>query len=315
MKKTELLNKLSRKVNKFGMQVKKHSPELLIGAGVVGVVASTVLACKATTKLDSILEASKEKIDIIHEAAEQGHVNNEEKTPYSVEDSKKDLTIVYSQTAIELAKLYGPAVIVGTLSLTSILMSHRILSKRNVALAAAYATVDRGFKEYRGRVVERFGEEIDRQLKYNIKAKTVENVEVNEKGEETVVTKTVEVVENGVDEYSDYARFFDASSKYWEKDPEYNLMFLKQVEKNANRRLQRDGFLYLNKVYEMLGLPQTKAGQLVGWIYDEECPNGDNKVSLNIYNLHREANRNFVNGFEPVILLDFNVDGNIWELQ
>ena len=64
----------------------------------------------------------------------------------------------------------------------------------------------------------------------------------------------------------------------------------------------------------MLGIPRTQAGQIVGWIYDEKHPIGDNKVDFGIYNTYNEANRNFVNGYERTILLDFNVDGNILDM-
>ena len=65
----------------------------------------------------------------------------------------------------------------------------------------------------------------------------------------------------------------------------------------------------------MLGIPKTKAGQVVGWVYDPEHPVGDNYVDFGLFDLDRERVRRFVNGDERNILLDFNVDGNIWELM
>lgn len=138
------------------------------------------------------------------------------------------MTIIYAQTGLKIAKLYAPSVILGILSLGGIVASNNILRKRNVALAAAYATIDNSFKDYRKRVVERFGEEVDKQLKYNIKAKQVEETVVDDNGKEKKVKTTVNVV--NPDEISDYARFFDEASPYWEKDPEFNLMFLKSQE-------------------------------------------------------------------------------------
>ena len=229
------------------------------------------------------------------------------------EDSKKDLAIVYAQTGLKLVKLYAPSVILGALSITSILASNNILRKRNVALAAAYATVDKGFKEYRSRVVDRFGKELDRELKYNIKAKEIEETVIDEKGKEKTVKKTINVADPN--EYSDYARFFDDGCTGWDKDPEYNLMFLKRQQQHANDMLQARGYLFLNDVYEMLGIPKTKAGQIVGWVYDEECPIGDNFVDFGIYDYDKEKCRDFVNGYERTILLDFNVDGNILDMM
>lgn len=310
MKTTNIMTNLSRTFNKVGFQIKKHSPEILVVAGVVGTVTSAVMACKATTKLNDILEESKTQIDAIHTGMESGEVSGVQYTP---EDGKKDLSIVYVQTGVKLVKLYAPAVALGALSIAGIVSSNNILRKRNVALAAAYATVDKGFKEYRGRVVERFGKELDRELKYNIKAKEIEERVTDENGKEKVVKKKVDVA--SINDHSDYARFFDEYCAGWDKDAEYNLMFLKQQQAHANKILQTDGYLFLNDVYEMLGIPKTKAGQVVGWVYDKNNEIGDNYVDFGIYDLYNEEKRNFVNGLERSILLDFNVDGNIWELM
>lgn len=306
MKNFDIVNSLSRNFNKIGFQLKKHSPEILVVAGVVGTVASAVMACKATTKVNDILEETKTKVNQIHDVLADESIPEEK---YSEEDSKKDLTIVYVQAGVKLVKLYAPAVALGVLSLTSILASHRILNKRNVALAAAYTTVDRSFKEYRSRVVERFGKELDRELKYNIKAKEIEETVVDSKGKEKTVKKTVQVVDPN--EYSEYARFFDDGCEGWTKDADFNLMFLKRQQSYANDLLKSQGYLFLNDVYRMLGIKMTKAGQVVGWIYDEKKPVGDNFVDFGIYDLYNEKARDFVNGRERVILLDFNVDGNI----
>lgn len=310
MKKLEIVNKASRSFHKVGFTFKKHSPEILIAAGVVGVVSSAVMACKATTKLSGILEEQKEQKDQINDyVKDHGYTEK-----YTEEDHKKDLAVVTVQSSMKVAKLYAPAVALGTLSLGAILTSNNILRKRNVALAAAYTAVDRSFKEYRGRVIERFGKELDRELRYNIKAKEVEEVVVNPDGTETIEKKVVEVADNP-NEYSDYARFFDVGNDNWSKDPEFNLMFLKRQQDYANDKLKEQGYLFLNDVYAMIGIPKTKAGQVVGWVYDEKNPIGDNYVDFGIYNLHRQANRDFVNGYERTILLDFNVDGDILDLM
>lgn len=321
MKKTEIMNKMSGTFNKVGFQLKKHSPEIFVVAGIVGIVASTVLACKATLKVDKVLDETKEKMEKVHESAEKGCTAMGE--DYSEEDKKKDTAIIYAQTGVKLAKLYAPAIAMGTLSITSILASNNILRKRNAALAAAYATVDKSFKEYRKRVVERFGKEIDRELKYNIKTeKVTETVTDEETGKEKKVKKTAFVVNPS--DISGYARFFekytvdeDGNSilnPHWEQNNEYNLMFLKAQESYANDLLKAKKRLFLNDVYEMLGLPRTKAGQVVGWVYNPENPNGDNYVDFGLYadNLNYS---DFANGMDPAILLDFNVDGNIWDLM
>lgn len=308
MKKFKLPNKLNNLVNKASFKLAKHSPEILMTVGVVGTIASTVLACKATTKLGDIIDETKDFVEKIHTCAES---EEERFADYSKEDAKKDLAITYTQTAIKIARLYAPAVSVGGMAIVSMLASNNILRKRNVALAAAYTTIDKSFKEYRNRVVDRFGKEVDHQLRYNIKAQEFEETIVDEKGKEKTVKKTVEVADlNG---YSDYARFFDEASPYWEKNAEYNLTFLRSQQNYANDLLRANGRLFLNDVYKMLGIPETKAGQVVGWIYDPKNPIGDNYVDFGIYDTNRPEVRDFVNGYERVILLDFNVDGNIWD--
>lgn len=311
MAKLEIMNTVTRSLHRVGFKFRKHSPEILVGAGIVGVVGSAVMACKATTKLDDVLAEPKEKIEKIHELMENPDMVPEGKE-YTEEDGKKDLTIMYTQSAVKVVKLYAPAVLLGTVSIAAILGGHHILRKRNLALAAAYATIDKGFKEYRGRVIERFGEELDKELKYNIKAKEIEETVVNEDGSETTVKKTVNVADPNVT--SDYARFFDNGCTGWTKDPEYNLMFLKDQQRYANDLLKSRGHLFLNEVYDMLGLPRSTAGAIVGWVYDEKHPVGDNFVDFGIYDLYDEKKRDFVNGYERSILLDFNVDGEIYKL-
>lgn len=311
MNANQIISSLSRTVKMTGFKVKKHSPEILVAAGIVGTITSTVMACKATTKAGDIVDDHHEKMEQINQVSLMA--KEDETVDYTEQDLKKDTTIVYTQTAVQFIKLYAPSVILGAVSIGSILYSHKILTKRNAALAAAYATIDKGFKEYRGRVIERFGKELDHELKYNIKAKEFEEVVIDEKGKEKVEKKTVNVADPN--QFSDYARFFDESCIAFTKSPEDNLWFLKQRQGEANRRLQHDGYLFLNDVYEMLGLPKTKAGQVVGWVYNEKEPIGDNFVDFGIYDQSREAVRDFVNGYERAILLDFNVDGNIWDLM
>ncbi len=300
--------KLMKTYKKVELKAIKHSPEILAGVGVVGVVGSLVMACKATTKLSDVLEESKEQLDKIKEVAADPAY--EEK--YSQDDAKKDTTITYVQTAMKVTKLYAPSVILCASSLGCLLASNNILKKRNAALSAAYMTVDKSFKEYRKRVADRFGEEVEKEIRYNIKAKEI--AEVDENGNE--VTETVKVMD-GTDDpntYSDYARFFDESCAAWQNDAEYNLTFLKAQQQYANDLLKARGRLFLNEVYRMLGIDETKAGQVVGWVYNPDNPTGDNFVDFGIYNMQRERVRAFVNGYEPNILLDFNVDGVIWDL-
>lgn len=305
MKNKELMTKVSRGFGKACLKLQKHSPEILVTAGIIGGVVSAVMACKASTKVNPVLEDAKEKLDAIKEYAE----NPEFDEKYTEKDKSKAVTMVYTQTAMELGKLYGPSIALAAASIGCVLASVNIIHKRNVALAAAYTTIENGFKEYRGRLIDRLGEELDRELLYDIKTKEVEEIVVHEDGTQETVTKTVEVA--NPNEHSIYARFYDEGCKGWQKDPETNLFTVRQVQNWANEMLQAKGYLFLNEVYEMLGIPKTAAGQCVGWYYDEKDPTGDNYIDFGIYDIHNERKRAFVNGYERTILLDFNVDGDI----
>lgn len=300
--KTEIMKSVNGVASKTVMKLKKHSPEILVVAGIAGTVVSAVLACKATTKVAEILDETKGTLDTIHEGMETGAINGQE---YTTEDGKKDTVVVYAQTGMKLAKLYAPAIILGTLSITSILTSNNILRKRNVALGAAYAAIDKSFKEYRGRVIERFGEQVDTELKYGIKAKKFEEIEVDpETGKEKKVKKTVMVADPNLQ--SDYAVYFDSKSRNYETNPDYNRMFLKAQQAFANDKLQTRGHLFLNEVLDDLDLPRTPAGQIVGWTKDGP----DGYVNFRIVEVERETEDG---RHEPALLLDFNVEGNIWE--
>lgn len=198
------------------------------------------------------------------------------------------------------------------LSVTSVLSSHNILRKRNIALAAAYATVDKSFKKYRDNVIEKFGEAVDKELRYSITKEKVEKKVVDEEtGKEKKVKEEIEV--SGFDDVSEFAKWFDEKSRCWEKNAELNLAFLRAQEKFANDKLRSQKYLFLSDVYEMLDIEVTKASRVVGWLYrpDDKNYEGDNYVDFGLYNAHRSGARDFVNGLERSILLDFNVDGPI----
>ncbi len=300
--KNEIIKNIGNITTKVGMKIKKHSPEILIVAGITGTVVSAVLACKATTKVGEILEETKETLNTIHEGMESGEIKGQE---YTEDDGKKDMVIVYSKTALNLAKLYGPSLVLGALSITSILASNNILRKRNVAIGAAYAAIDQSFKDYRNRVIDRFGEQVDNELKYGIKAKKLDSIEVDtETGKEKKVKKTVMVTDPNLK--SDYAIYFDSKSRNYDNNPDYNRMFLRAQQNYANDKLQTRGHLFLNEVLDDLDLPRTKAGQIVGWTKDGP----DGYVNFHIVEIEREMEDG---RYEPAILLDFNVEGNIWD--
>ena len=308
---SKFMTNMTRTINRAGLHVKKHSPEILLVTGIVTGGVALVAACRATTKLESVLNETKSNVDKVKECTLAGQIQIQDgdeitTVEYTEEDSKKDLTIFYTKGALNVAKLYAPAAALGAISLTCILASHGIIHKRNTALAATVTALGNEFGEYRDRVVERFGADMDRELKYNIKAKEVEETVVQEDGTESVVKKTIEVIEDPYKGQSEFARCFCEGCTGWTKDPESNLVFLRAQERWANDRLKAVGHLFLNEVYDMLGLPRSSAGAVCGWVYDPKNP--DYKVDFGIYNIHIPANRDFVNGWERSIWLDFNVD-------
>ena len=291
---------VSTKTGRLGLKVKQYSPEILIGVGVVGLGVSTVMACKATLKIDSILEEKEDTIDYINQA--KASTNEEE---YTHTDYQRDITLTYIRTGVELSKAYGPAIVVGVASVGSILGAHNVMKKRNIAVAAAYKMLEKGFNDYRGRVIDELGEDKDNQFRYNSTKEKRDVVELDKDGKEKKVKKEFTVADpNGV---SIYAKFFDETSTQWTKTPEYNLIFLKGQQQYLNDVLHSRGHVFLNEVYDVLGLDRSKAGAVVGWVLGE----GDDYIDFNLYN---KDNANFVNGDEGSVLLDFNVDGVIYDL-
>lgn len=307
--KTELISTLSRSFHKVGFKFKKHSPEILAVTGVVGIVTSAVMACKATIKVNDIVNEAKETVDKIHESVGKGlHTSDGEE--YTEEVAKKDLTIVYAQTGLKFVKLYGPSVALGIASIACLLGSNHILRKRNLALAAALTNVATSFKEYRGRLVDRFGKDVDRELRFGIKAKEIEETVVDKDGNETTVTKTVEVVDPNT-AHSLYSIVFCEGNNGWTRNAELNKVFLIQQQNYANDKLRMNGVLTLNEVYEMVGAPRTAYGQIAGWVWTEDGTIGDNFVDFGIFDVNNEKACDFINGREKSVILDFNCIGNI----
>lgn len=285
---------ISQRLARTTLLAQKSSPELLLAAGIVGMVGSTVLACRATLKMDSVLEDTKEKLET---------AKTLEHRDYSERDRSRDVSLIYFQTGVKVVKLYTPAIVLGGLSIYALTTSHSIMAKRAVALTAAYGALEKGFGEYRARVIEKYGEEEDRNLRYGSQQIEVQDPESGKK-------KTVTRV--GMDEPSIYARFFDVGSASWSKEPEYNMLFLQCQQNYANDKLHARGHVFLNEVYDMLGLERSKAGAVVGWILSKNGET-DNYIDFGVFDGKTQAARDFVNGLEGSILLDFNVDGVIFD--
>ena len=281
---------ISKTVARNGLVLQTKSPGLLFGAGIVGVIGSTVLACRATLKMEEVLGEAKSKLDM---------AKGLEHADYSERDRQKDITTIYVQSGVKVLRAYGPAIIVGGLSIAALTSSHNILSRRNAALMSAYAAMEKGFAEYRARVVEKYGEDEDRNMRYGSRTEVVKEGKV-----------THQITRVGTDTPSIYARFFDEYSTSWSKEPEYNLVFLTCQQNYANDLLTSRGHVFLNEVYDLLGIPRSEAGAVVGWILGV----GDDYIDFGVWDDRTNSRvRDFVNGWEGAILLDFNVDGVIFD--
>jgi hypothetical protein len=296
--KTLVTSKVGRQV----LTVRKHSPILLFGAGVVGVVTAAVLASRATLKLDETLEDTQYDLDRVKDA--------ELTEDYTHTDRQRDMALVYAKGAGKVTRLYGPAVLIGFASIAALTGSHVILTRRNTAVMAAYAVLDRGWREYRARVVGELGEEKDREFRHGLLERTI----VEETNEGPV---TLQVKDKLPCDVSGYARFFDEVSPNWQPAPGYNQMFLQCQQNYMNDLLRQRGHVFLNDVFDALGIPRSKEGAVTGWIYDpkrdQKTNPGDNYVDFGIFDRDPSQGMRFVMGWEKSVLMDFNVDGLIWD--
>ena len=287
----------------------KNAPEILVVAGVVGVVVSTVLACRATLKAEETLERAKEKFANIAELRELSF-REEVKSgaveiDYTDADYRQDMVVASTQTAVEFFKLYGLPAILMAGSIFCIFKGHNITVKRNAGLTAAVSALSAGYKAYRDRVREAFGEDAEQRVYYDIKDETKEIVDAKGK----TVKKKVSTVTLSED-VSTYARYFDESSREYQPSPELNLSFLRCKQNYLNDRLRVNKVVFLNEVYDELGLERSQAGQVVGWAV---TPDGDNYIDFGMYKGDTAQKRAFINGDERSVLLDFNVDGMVWD--
>lgn len=292
---------LIRKVSRAALKVSKHSPEILLGTGIVAGVGATVLACKATLHLEEVLNKHEETMSQINEVAS----NPETYPDYTPEKVTKDKYITTVKTTVAVCKLYAPAVILGGLSIASIVGGHHILNKRYLGVTAAYTALQKAYKEYRQRIKDEFGEEKEYELYRGVREQ-LETIQ-GEDGETKEVKKKVSTPGEA---HSIYSRVFDETNPWWKKNATMNRKFLQAQQNHANDLLKIHGHLFLNDVYRMLGFPDTPEGAVVGWIEGY----GDSFISFDIFDTNNPSKVEFINGYERSIWLDFNVDGVIYNL-
>lgn len=292
------------KASNVGRKFAKNKPEIYFGLGVACGLGAIGASFYAGTKAKYILETTKKEVNEVKYVWESDEVSKE---TYSEQDYKKDLVIAYGRGVGRAAKVIVPIAVLADLSFTFLFKSNHILKNRAAAFGLAYSGLKEQFDKYRERVISDHGEEADRMYAHGLRKEDIEIEETNAKGEtKTKKVKGAIIGKNG-EEYSQYAKYFDEGCRNWSKNPEDNLVFLRAQERYADDILHTKGHIFLNDVYEALGIPKTEAGQYVGWMLG----NGNDYVDFGIYDMYKETNRDFVNGYEPVILLDFNVDGVI----
>lgn len=300
MKKVKITSTISNKLGKTGLKLKKHSPQILLIFGVAGLAGSTILACRATTKINKPIEEIKTASEEYHKRFE-GVENKAVKR-----EGQRDLATKYIHAGTDLIKLYTPAVLLGASSLTCILTSHRILSDRYAAASAACTSAMAGFTEYRAKVRERFGEEVDKELRYNINPKTVETTVIDENTGKEKKSKTKTKIAD-VGELGPFTKIYDETCKFWNSNMDYNLSRLRMEEEYVNHTLKTRGYMSVNDVYERIGFEPIPEGQIYGWVYDKP---GD-YISFGIDEINREKVQDFADGYVTSLALDFNVQGNI----
>lgn len=304
------MEKISDMATDFAAECYENAPIIGITVGTVTLIGTTVWACKQTLKLPKTVEKAKKEI-----AEVKKNVPSTNKKEYT-----KALTKSYAHATLDVLKLYSGPIITGTLGLACIVAGTNEYYIRNAALTAEVTSLEAMFNRYRKNVRERYGEQVDQELRYGLKRETVtEKVVDEETGKKKTVKRDVLIMPDGnrFDNFSEYGRIWEDSNFNDETSRDYNLFFLKQCQSNANRILKKKGYLFLNEVYEMLGFPPTEAGQRVGWIRDpkhhitDKDYVGDNEVDFGITTVNRPVYEEYINGFQPYILLDFNVDGDI----
>jgi Family of unknown function (DUF6353) len=287
----KLVQSFTRGVNRSLLQTKKQSPHIFFAVGVVGVITSTVLACRATLKLHDTLDDIQKDVDSVKEMKRSEHEIGERHI-YAVDEYGRDAAYVYVKAGFQIVKLYAPAVIVGGASIGLLTASHVELSRRNAALTAAYSVLSKAFEDYRERVREEIGEDKEQELYRGIR---------------TEVEAGTQVKSINPDHMSAYAVLFNESSANWTKDAELNRIFLTANQNHANQMLLARGHVFLNEIYDMLDIPRSSWGSVVGWVHNQDR---DSHIDFGMWEDRAER---FMNGEERSVWLDFNVDGIIYD--
>ena len=223
----------------LGKAARKHSPEILTGIGIAGMLSTTVLAVRATPKALMLIEEKK----------------REKKFAVIKDGGDPDLTRL---EVIKVAwKPYIPAAVTGVASIACLVGASSVNARRNAALAAAYALSESTLADYKEKVVETIGEKKAQEVKDAIAKDKVENDPVSRK--EVAITDKGETL------------CYDAlSGRYFKSDIEY----IRRAVNNLNERLLFDTHISLNEYYDEIGLEEIfPMGENLGWTVDPDSAN------------------------------------------
>lgn len=222
---------LQKLTQKFGGILTKNSPTILTGIGVAGLVATTVLAVKATPKALEIL---------------QDEIDTRERVRFPIE-------ALTPQEVVKLTwKCYLPAAAMGLITVGCIIGANSINLRRNAALVSVYSLSEAALKEYQAKVVETIGQNKERKIKDDIAKDKIAKNPVSDN--EIVITNLGDTL------------CYDAlSGRYFKSDIEK----IRQVFNKLSRDLMTEMFIDLNTIYSELGLKGTKLGETIGWHIDD----------------------------------------------
>ena len=219
----------------------KHSPEILTGVGIAGMITTTILAVKATPK--ALMLIKEEKLFKEKEAHEGGMFTEDKES-------------VFKLTPLEVVKAtwkcYIPAAVTGSLSVASLICASSTNARRNAALATAYSLSETALKEYREKVVETIGEKKEQVVLDKIAKDKIDR--------NPVVNNEVIITERG-----NTLCYDTISGRYFKSDPD----MLKRVENELNRRMIDEMYVSLNEYYYEIGLNGTSVGHDLGWNIDK----------------------------------------------
>lgn len=302
-----MITKFQSFVGRSKLKLAKEAPSIAIVAGVVGLGATVVMSSRATLKAQEVVAEHKENVrsttELYHDV--KGQKDEEGNEKYSVQDFQQDQVIIWSRTAVAMLKLYAPTIAVGTVSIALIMSGRKAFSNRITSISAAYQVVSTAFDHYRERVTEELGGEKEADLYHEAMVGKTHEI-LDEEGNVTHVQHDRAP--------SRYARFFDEGCPNWTSHAGENRAFLSAQQNYFNDILRVRGHVFLNEVYDALGIERTPEGQAVGWVWDYHNKNATNFIDFGVFSGQSMAARAFVNNDEPSVLMDFNVDGIILDL-